>query len=134
MSRQDFWKLIYDLTREGITIFVTTHYLDEAEHANRIGMITDGILRAVAPPAELKRTLHGQLLNVICDAPFDAIAILEEIARHTQRDASGQRRSRPGRPNRADGGTDHPPAAPGRNHSARCAAALSQPWRMSSSA
>ena len=79
VSRQDFWKLIYDLTREGITIFVTTHYLDEAEHANRIGMINDGILRAVASPAELKRGLHGKLLNVACDAPFDAIAILEDL-------------------------------------------------------
>ncbi len=49
VSRQDFWRLIYDLTREGVTIFVTTHYLDEAEHANRIGMITDGILARGLP-------------------------------------------------------------------------------------
>ena len=78
VSRQDFWKLIYELTREGVTVFVTTHYLDEAEHANRIGMITDGILRAMAPPTELKRALEGHLLNVICDDPFEAIGILEE--------------------------------------------------------
>jgi ABC-2 type transport system ATP-binding protein len=79
VSRQDFWKLIYELTRDGITVFVTTHYLDEAEHANRIGMINEGILRAVASPAELKHALTGQLLNVACDAPFDAVAILEGL-------------------------------------------------------
>ena len=79
VSRQDFWRLIHDLTREGITIFVTTHYLDEAEYANRIGMINDGILRAVAAPSELKRSLHGQLINVVCDAPFDAVNVLDKL-------------------------------------------------------
>ena len=79
VSRQDFWRLIHDLTREGVTIFVTTHYLDEAEYANRIGMINDGILRAVAAPSELKRALHGQLINVVCDAPFDAVNVLDKL-------------------------------------------------------
>ena len=79
VSRQDFWRLIHDLTREGVTIFVTTHYLDEAEYANRIGMINDGILRAVAAPSELKRSLHGQLINVVCDAPFDAVNVLDKL-------------------------------------------------------
>ena len=79
VSRQDFWRLIHDLTREGITIFVTTHYLDEAEYANRIGMINDGILRAVAAPSELKRALNGQLINVVCDAPFDAVNVLDKL-------------------------------------------------------
>jgi ABC-2 type transport system ATP-binding protein len=77
VSRQEFWTMIYDLAREGRTIFVTTHYLDEAEHANRIGMIHNGVLRALAPPAELKRSLQGQLLKIICAAPFDAVAALE---------------------------------------------------------
>lgn len=79
VSRQEFWTLIHDLTRQGVTIFVTTHYLDEAEHANRIGMIHLGKLRAVAPPAELKRMVHGRLLNIVCDAPFEAVAILEAM-------------------------------------------------------
>lgn len=79
VSRQEFWTMIYDLARHGRTIFVTTHYLDEAEHANRIGMIHDGTLRALASPAELKRMLHGQLLKVASDAPFDAVAALEGI-------------------------------------------------------
>nr|HMN30538.1 ABC transporter ATP-binding protein [Caldilineaceae bacterium] len=79
VSRQDFWTMIYGLARSGVTIFVTTHYLDEAEHANRIGMIHDGMLRALASPAELKHSLHGQLLAILSAAPFDAAARLEDV-------------------------------------------------------
>jgi ABC-2 type transport system ATP-binding protein len=79
VSRQQFWTMIYDLTREGVTIFVTTHYLDEAEHANRIGMIHDGRLRALAAPAELKQMVQGDLLAILSDAPFDAVAVLERM-------------------------------------------------------
>jgi ABC-2 type transport system ATP-binding protein len=78
VSRQEFWTMIHGLARNGVTIFVTTHYLDEAEHANRIGMIHDGRLRALASPSELKRSLQGHLVSVVCDAPFDAVAVLEE--------------------------------------------------------
>src|SRR5215213_5944360 len=78
VSRRRFWTMIHGLANEGITIFVTTHYLDEAEHATRIGMIHNGVLKALAPPAELKRTaLQGVLLNVVCDAPFEAVQTLE---------------------------------------------------------
>src|SRR5215204_7670576 len=56
VSRRKFWTMIYGLASAGVTIFVTTHYLDEAEHANRIGMIHDGILRALASPTELKHS------------------------------------------------------------------------------
>lgn len=77
LSRQEFWTMIYDLAREGRTIFVTTHYLDEAEHANRVGMIYDGVLRALAAPGELKRSLRGQLLKVTGTAPFDTLAALQ---------------------------------------------------------
>jgi ABC-2 type transport system ATP-binding protein len=62
-----------------VTIFVTTHYLDEAEHATRIAMIHNGVLRALASPAELKRSsLRGALVNIISDAPFEAVQMLED--------------------------------------------------------
>ncbi len=65
VSRRHFWMMIHGLAHQGITVFVTTHYLDEAEHANRVAMIYNGVLRALAPPAELRRSaLQGQLLNV----------------------------------------------------------------------
>lgn len=80
VSRQEFWTMIHGLTRAGHTIFVTTHYLDEAEHANRVGMIFNGSLDALASPAELKRNIHGQLFNVLTDDPFDAATVLEGVA------------------------------------------------------
>ncbi|MFN8636917.1 MAG: ABC transporter ATP-binding protein [Chloroflexota bacterium] len=77
VSRRRFWTMIFGLAQTGVTVFVTTHYLDEAEYADRVGMIHDGVLRALAPPAELKRTqLQGQLLNLRCDRPMDAVRLL----------------------------------------------------------
>ena len=77
VSRRRFWTMIFGLAQSGITVFVTTHYLDEAEYANRIGMIHNGVLRALASPAELKRSqLKGQLLDLRCDAPLRAMEVL----------------------------------------------------------
>ena len=77
VSRRTFWTMIYELARPGVTIFVTTHYLDEAEHVSRVAMIFDGVLRALAPPAELRqRSLHGQLLALRCARPLEALPLL----------------------------------------------------------
>ncbi len=54
--RRQFWKLIRELSAQGTTVFVTTHYLDEAEHCRRIGLMVDGKLVALDTPAALKRT------------------------------------------------------------------------------
>ena len=79
VSRRRFWTMIYGLARGGVTIFVTTHYLDEAEHANRVAMIHSGVVKALAPPEELRRGgLRGQLYNLVCDAPIDAVALLQD--------------------------------------------------------
>jgi ABC-2 type transport system ATP-binding protein len=58
-SRRIFWDLIYQLSSMGVTIFVTTHYMDEAEHCDRLGFILDGRIIAVGSPSELKRTILG---------------------------------------------------------------------------
>ena len=79
ISRQEFWTMIYDLARVGRTIFVTTHYLDEAEHANRVGMILDGVLRALDSPAALKASVHGLLLKISTSSPFAAVAAMEKL-------------------------------------------------------
>ncbi|MCC7368273.1 MAG: ABC transporter ATP-binding protein [Chloroflexi bacterium] len=79
VSRRRFWTMIHGLAESGVTIFVTTHYLDEAEHATRIGMIHNGVLRALATPADLKHnSLQGTLVNVVCGAPFEAVQRLED--------------------------------------------------------
>ena len=53
-TRRQFWELIYDAARRGITVFVTTHYMDEAEYCDRISIMVDGKISALGTPAELK--------------------------------------------------------------------------------
>ncbi|MBQ8065901.1 MAG: ABC transporter ATP-binding protein [Prevotella sp.] len=57
-TRRQFWELIYDAASRGITVFVTTHYMDEAEYCDRISIMVDGKISAMGTPEELKRTLH----------------------------------------------------------------------------
>lgn len=54
-TRRQFWQLIYDAASRGITIFVTTHYMDEAEYCDRISIMVDGKISAIGTPEELKR-------------------------------------------------------------------------------
>lgn len=54
ITRRQFWEMIYQKSSEGITIFVTTHYMDEAEYCNRISMMNDGKIEAIGTPKELK--------------------------------------------------------------------------------
>lgn len=55
VTRRHFWNLIYDAAERGITAFVTTHYMDEAEYCNRISMMVDGEIKALDTPANLKK-------------------------------------------------------------------------------
>ena len=64
-ARRTFWELIYELAAGGVTVFVTTHFMDEAEHCNRIGMMYGGRLIALDAPDTLKRaTLGGEVIEV----------------------------------------------------------------------
>ena len=63
VSRRDFWAILYQLLKEGITIFMTTAYLDEAERANRVGLMHRGKLIECAPPEELRRQTRGANLE-----------------------------------------------------------------------
>lgn len=57
-TRRQFWELIYDAAKRGITIFVTTHYMDEAEYCDRISIMVDGKIKALGTPKELKEKLN----------------------------------------------------------------------------
>ena len=57
-TRRQFWELIYDAASRGITVFVTTHYMDEAEYCDRISIMVDGKISAMGTPKELKRSLN----------------------------------------------------------------------------
>ena len=57
VSRRDFWAILYQLVKQGMTVFVTTAYLDEAEHCDRVALMDHGKLIHVASPAEIKKAL-----------------------------------------------------------------------------
>ena len=77
ISRREFWKLLYLFSAEGRTIFVTTHYMDEAEHCHRLSFIQKGRLVALGSPEEIKREkMHGQVLEIDCTAPDRAVQAL----------------------------------------------------------
>jgi ABC-2 type transport system ATP-binding protein len=81
LSRRRFWDLIYDLSSKGVTVFVTTHYMEEAEYCDRIGLIHRGQLIAVGTPHELKTDrMKEAALEVSCDRPQDAIGEVEDLA------------------------------------------------------
>jgi len=76
LSRRNFWDLIYTVAGEGVTVFVTTHYMDEAEHCDRLGLIYGGRLVALGSPRELKRALgEGVLLEVRANPLMQALAV-----------------------------------------------------------
>lgn len=64
-TRRQFWQLIYQAAAEGITIFVTTHYMDEAEYCDRISIMVDGKIRALGTPDELKSRFEKETLGEV---------------------------------------------------------------------
>jgi ABC-2 type transport system ATP-binding protein len=80
LSRRRFWDLIYAMADQGITIFVTTHYMEEAEYCNRIALIFGGRVIAMGSPLELKtRLMREQIVNLRCHAPQDVIDVLTAL-------------------------------------------------------
>ena len=78
LSRRRFWDLIGDLSRQGVTVLVTTHYLDEAEHCHRIAIIHAGKLAAMGTASELKHAFASRpILEVQAARPVDAMALLD---------------------------------------------------------
>lgn len=80
ISRREFWDLIYALSEQGVTVFVTTHYMDEAEYVNQIAFIYDGKLIAQGTPTQLKqRTLPSEIYELVCPNAQDIIEGLQAI-------------------------------------------------------
>jgi ABC-2 type transport system ATP-binding protein len=78
-SRRRFWDLIHSLAQDGVTVLVSTHYMDEAEYCHRAALINQGRLVALDSPAALKQTaLRGELLLVECEALGPALAALRQ--------------------------------------------------------
>ena len=80
VSRRDFWDLIYDLAANDVSVLATTHYMDEAEYCNTVGMMYQGSLIANASPDALKTELPGILYQLECDRPVEAEGILDGLS------------------------------------------------------
>ncbi|MDE6341909.1 MAG: ABC transporter ATP-binding protein [Muribaculaceae bacterium] len=65
ITRRKFWELIYKASSEGMTVFVTTHYLDEAEYCNRVSIMVDGRIDALGTPQELKKKYNASTMDEI---------------------------------------------------------------------
>jgi len=76
VSRRDFWRILYQLVREGLTIFLTTAYLDEAERCSRVGLIHHGRLLSADTPDEVKKLMRGSLLEVVSPQARQSISLL----------------------------------------------------------
>jgi len=63
ITRRQFWELIYEASNNGITVFVTTHYMDEAEYCNRICIMSEGVIKAMDTPAVMKKSYGVQNMN-----------------------------------------------------------------------
>jgi ABC-2 type transport system ATP-binding protein len=79
VHRQQIWDLLYDLGNRGITIFVTTHYMDEAERCTEVGFIEQGRLLAKAPPRGLKESFQAKLLEIDVTPVMPALVRLREV-------------------------------------------------------
>jgi ABC-2 type transport system ATP-binding protein len=79
ISRREFWRLIYVMAKQGVTILVTTHYMDEAELCQRVGFLSRGRLIALDTPDQLKRThMRGHVLEIDCRNSERAIRALQQ--------------------------------------------------------
>jgi ABC-2 type transport system ATP-binding protein len=76
-ARRAFWDLIYELSASGVTVLVTTHYMDEAEYCNRVGMMRDGNLLAMDTPMALKeRFVPGDVWELYAEPLLDGLNLL----------------------------------------------------------
>jgi ABC-2 type transport system ATP-binding protein len=78
VSRRDFWKILHEMIKEGVTVFVSTSYLDEAERCERVGMMQEGKLTMCDNPRELKKTISGSILEIKTDDPGKTLQALKE--------------------------------------------------------
>ncbi len=91
VSRRDFWKILASLLKEGITIVMTTPYLDEAERCHRVALMNEGAIMVADAPANLKRLLHGTLVEVVCSELRRAVGLLKDFPLTREVQAFGDR-------------------------------------------
>ncbi len=78
LSRRQFWDLIAQMSHRGTTVFVTTHYMEEAEYCDELALIYRGRMIAKGKPAEVKKMIPEDIIEIHLDRPFDALERLED--------------------------------------------------------
>ena len=91
VSRREFWKLLAEFLEQGITILVSTPYLDEAERCHRVALLHEGRLLALDTPDRLRRSLPGQMIEAIVEDQQRAVAVLESRAEVADAGVFGER-------------------------------------------
>lgn len=90
VSRREFWELLYKLVEDGVTVFVTTHYMDEAEHCHRLAFIQHGELIAMGSPEQLKESMmDGRVLQLYPADTAATIRLLREASEANDLNLSG---------------------------------------------
>lgn len=79
ISRRSVWEILYQLANEGVALFVTTHYMEEAERCNKIAFISKGRLLKIGKPEELKKEVSGNLLEVDCQPLMKASVVFHQL-------------------------------------------------------
>lgn len=79
LSRRALWELLYELASSGVALFVTTHYMEEAERCNQIAFISQGKILTIGAPEELKKNITGRLLEVECSPLMKASHLFREL-------------------------------------------------------
>ncbi len=91
VSRRDFWKILQSLLHEGITIFMSTPYLDEAERCSRVAMMNAGTIMRVDVPRELKASMHREVVEIVCHPVREAYRVLKDASTEREVQAFGDR-------------------------------------------
>jgi ABC-2 type transport system ATP-binding protein len=78
VSRRDFWRILQSLLKQGITIVMSTPYLDEAERCGRVALMNKGGILMTDTPAAMKAAMKGEVIEIVCDRVRDAFALLKD--------------------------------------------------------
>jgi len=79
VSRREFWKIIYDLLAEGVTIFVSTPYMDEADRCHRVGIMEKGRLLVSDTPEDIRKRMKTRVIEIKCAEPTRAVTMLRRM-------------------------------------------------------
>jgi len=78
VSRRDFWKILSNLLKDGITIFMTTPYLDEAERCSRVALMDNGTIITMDTPEKIKESVNKNVIEIVCDNVREAAALIKD--------------------------------------------------------